>query len=354
MPQSRSPLYRQIVDSVATRIRDGEWPPGHKLPSERALCEMFGVSQITVRRALRELAHSELVTSRHGVGWYVLDSAACIPSAASVPIIVQALTPLTAACLRALGMQAASVGASLLITLDPPQTLRQDVLGSATDMPIGIMATGESQTQWPQGISDSTSVVQLVAPSVETAPPLIGLDQSQATAKTAQHLLSLGHRRIAYAGLSPQTYLGMQRYQGFAQALWDSGVEIPLDWVFAEPLASNGVLDRIVDCLAGTSAPTAIVCASDAIAGRVLSVSTRQGMRCPDDVAVVGVGDIPLSADLAPPLTTYAFDLTTWALTASAALFSPAQTQEKTHLAGGQVVVRASCGAALGGDDWLQ
>jgi len=353
MAQSRSPLYRQIVDSVASRIREGEWPPGHKLPSERALCEMYGVSQITVRRALRELAHGDLVSSRHGVGWYVLDEPSDSDSPATIPIFVQTLTPLTSACLQALGVLAAHEGASLQITLLPPQPLRQSISGLPPDTPIGLMPSGESRDPWTFPVDDPAHVVQLVAPSSEPSRPLIGLDQSGATAKTSQHLLSLGHRRIAYAGLSPQTYLGMQRYQGFAQALWDSGVEIPLDWVFAEPLAVSRSLDRIVDCLLGTGAPTAIVCASDAIAARVLAACTQQGLRCPDDIAVVGVGDSPLSADLATPLTTYAFDLGAWAEAALAALVSPDSRHGLSQLTGGQVVVRASCGAALGGDAWL-
>jgi len=252
-----------------------------------------------------------------------------------------------------LSAQAAHGGASLQIALHPPQTLEQSFSGLRPDAQIGLMPSGESRAPWLFSMHDPTRGVQLLAPSSERPLPLVGLDQSRATAKTSQHLLSLGHRRIAYAGLSPQTYLGMQRYQGFAQALWDSGVEIPLDWVFAEPLAASSALERIVDCLAGTGAPTAIVCASDAIAARVLTASTQQGLRCPDDIAIVGVGDSPLSADLAPPLTTYAFDLNAWAETAIAALVSPDSQQDPNHLAGGQVIVRASCGAALGGDPWL-
>jgi len=69
---SRSrPLYQRIVDDVLARVRSGEWQPGQRLPSERALCDLYHVSQITVRRALRELAHSGRVYSHHGLGWFV-------------------------------------------------------------------------------------------------------------------------------------------------------------------------------------------------------------------------------------------------------------------------------------------
>ena len=60
------PLYRRIADDVIDQIRKGTLHPGEKLPSERALCALYEVSQITVRRALRELG--QVVTS-YQVDW---------------------------------------------------------------------------------------------------------------------------------------------------------------------------------------------------------------------------------------------------------------------------------------------
>ena len=65
------PLYRRIADDLLDQVREGALHPGDKLPSERALCAIYAVSQITVRRALRELRHGGVLVSRHGLGWYV-------------------------------------------------------------------------------------------------------------------------------------------------------------------------------------------------------------------------------------------------------------------------------------------
>lgn len=51
----------------------GAFEPGDPLPTEQALCEQFGVSRITVRRALADLADEGLIERRHGVGTFVLD-----------------------------------------------------------------------------------------------------------------------------------------------------------------------------------------------------------------------------------------------------------------------------------------
>ncbi|WP_316979564.1 GntR family transcriptional regulator [Shumkonia mesophila] len=65
------PLYRQISDKLGDRIAAGEFKPGAPMPSEHALCKMFGVSRITVRRALDELVGRHLVVRRQGSGTFV-------------------------------------------------------------------------------------------------------------------------------------------------------------------------------------------------------------------------------------------------------------------------------------------
>ena len=66
--------YRRIVRLVEEKIRSGEYPPGHRLPAERELCTIFGVSRITARQAMTELAHSKLVIRRQGQGTFVAET----------------------------------------------------------------------------------------------------------------------------------------------------------------------------------------------------------------------------------------------------------------------------------------
>ena len=51
-------LYAQVKEHIARRIQDGTWAPGHRLPSEHDLVAQFGISRMTVNRALRELVES--------------------------------------------------------------------------------------------------------------------------------------------------------------------------------------------------------------------------------------------------------------------------------------------------------
>lgn len=64
-------LWRQIQDWLEFRIKEGEIPPGSRLPTEQELAERFGVNRHTVRRALTLLAEKELIRTEQGSGSFV-------------------------------------------------------------------------------------------------------------------------------------------------------------------------------------------------------------------------------------------------------------------------------------------
>jgi GntR family transcriptional regulator len=68
---SSDPLHRQVHDAIAERVAAGQWRPGQRLPSERRLCETFGVSRVTVRRALGALVDEGVLEVAPGRGWFV-------------------------------------------------------------------------------------------------------------------------------------------------------------------------------------------------------------------------------------------------------------------------------------------
>ncbi len=65
------PLYLQVKNTLEAEIRDGKYGQNDRLPSERELCERFGVSRMTARQALKELERDGLVFSRVGKGTFV-------------------------------------------------------------------------------------------------------------------------------------------------------------------------------------------------------------------------------------------------------------------------------------------
>jgi GntR family transcriptional regulator len=68
---SSASLYEQVRRDLLQRIADGEFKPGDLLPTEEALCKEYGVSHITVRRAVADLAANYFVTRKRGLGTVV-------------------------------------------------------------------------------------------------------------------------------------------------------------------------------------------------------------------------------------------------------------------------------------------
>jgi GntR family transcriptional regulator len=64
-------LHGQVMQDLLCRIADGHAKPGDALPTEEALCRQYGVSRITVRRAIADLAARGLVSRKRGVGSFV-------------------------------------------------------------------------------------------------------------------------------------------------------------------------------------------------------------------------------------------------------------------------------------------
>src|SRR5271156_1783823 len=65
------PLHRQLFLVLHDEIARGAIAPGDALPTEQSLCDQFGVSRITVRRALADLAEQGYIERRQGVGSFV-------------------------------------------------------------------------------------------------------------------------------------------------------------------------------------------------------------------------------------------------------------------------------------------
>ncbi|MFS0593382.1 GntR family transcriptional regulator [Cytobacillus horneckiae] len=68
---SSIPLYEQVGRLIKEKVRTNEWKPGRQLPSERELCEIFSVSRITIRQAIKLLETDGILQRTHGVGTFV-------------------------------------------------------------------------------------------------------------------------------------------------------------------------------------------------------------------------------------------------------------------------------------------
>jgi LacI family transcriptional regulator len=121
-----------------------------------------------------------------------------------------------------------------------------------------------------------------------------------------QHLLSLGHRRIAYLGGPVRAACNHARLQGYRGAMDSAGAKIGNGYVRTGQFQyDDGVVEgsALLDLV---QPPTAIFAANDEMALGVLEAARTRGLRVPEDVSVVGFDDTEVARVAAPPLTTVA------------------------------------------------
>lgn len=120
----------------------------------------------------------------------------------------------------------------------------------------------------------------------------------------AQHLLGLGHRRVAYLGGPATSSANQARVHGYRAAMEAGRTRVPAAYVRpGEFTYRSGVLGAAA-LLDLAEPPTAVFAGNDEIALGVIETARTRGLRVPEDLSVVGFDDMLLARMASPPLTT--------------------------------------------------
>lgn len=184
----------------------------------------------------------------------------------------------------------------------------------------------------------------------DSSIPSVDIDNVRSAKTALNHLMAQGHRRIAMISNAALAYTSSrQRLDGYRQALEQA------DLAYDEQLVQYGNFDEesgqaaMEALLAIEERPTAVFIASDMVAMGALWTIRDQGLRVPEEVAVVGFDDITAARFITPALTT--IHIPTFGLGWSAAelliRIIEQDTPERTQvLLDTELVIRESCGAA--------
>jgi DNA-binding LacI/PurR family transcriptional regulator len=201
--------------------------------------------------------------------------------------------------------QAARAGYALMLEVAGPQDVDSPSLASTERRVDGTLLIDGRRASplLPQPERMTAPWIVLPARPVRDDVGWIYADFRGGAVRVVDHLLSLGHRRIAHLTgrlTSPER----DRLTGYRRALEAAGIRVDLDLVVAAGhlrhhgyAAMEKLLTRKVDF-------TAVFAVNDLTALGAMECLQRRGMRVPEDVSVVGFDDIYLARYAAPPLTT--------------------------------------------------
>ena len=126
----------------------------------------------------------------------------------------------------------------------------------------------------------------------------------------AEHLLDLGHERLAYLHALVDRPSIIERAEGFEQAIAERGLQFDRTEQLIEcaDLTYEAGYPQVLRALRRKRRPTALFCANDEMASGALRAAHEMGLVVPRDLSVVGFDDISMSSFTDPPLTTIGLD----------------------------------------------
>jgi LacI family transcriptional regulator len=122
---------------------------------------------------------------------------------------------------------------------------------------------------------------------------------------SVQHLLSLGHTRVAHLAGPLDYSTGFDRHEGFHETMRAAGLEPDPELVrVAEAFTESEGARLCRELVADGHRFSAVAAANDLLALGCYDVFAERGVRCPEEISVVGFNDMPFAARFQPPLTT--------------------------------------------------
>ena len=172
-----------------------------------------------------------------------------------------------------------------------------------------VVPIGPASGGW-ESIAREVATVTIgdALPGVSVAGEVV-FDNERGVRESLEHLSALGHRRITVLSWAVESSPGREAERAVGASAAALGLDCRL---VACAYSLNGSRPLALELLASDERPSAVLCLSDSIAYGVYAACAELGLSIPDDVAVAGFGDHPISRLLAPPLTSTVWDVDAW------------------------------------------
>lgn len=189
----------------------------------------------------------------------------------------------------------------LLLDTEESQDQERPLIESLATRVDGLIVSTRLPDDALQWLFDLGKPTVLVGGSRSAPVSVVGSDGRLAAYLLAKHVLSLGHRRIAYLGYT-KSHRNQERVDGIEQCL--SEVGLPLEFYDVSAPSTAGGERACPGIMLGPNRPDAVICHNDLVALGFIKSARRLGFELPDDVAVAGFDNITYGEYAVPALTT--------------------------------------------------
>ena len=312
--------YKQLVETLKSSILSGKYGNSNPFPSVRSLIRRHGLSNTTVLRALDELVKQGLIFRKQGAGTFVAGRATARKIGLIVPGI--AVTDFFKPIMSEINRLAHEADYELHFG-EVWSGVREERTAQAMELAERFVAENFAGVIYepltgPAGDAVNPVILKMfernkipvvlldcdIVPFPERSRwDVVGINDIEAGARIAKHLISAGARNIHFlvGKIGPNTY--RNRIDGAELALKSAGVRMS---------GSGNVLHAEPDDLKSLkrylkrqkTPPDAFICSNDAIAAMFKKTLEAAGLNVPQDVMLTGFADLPVASLMTPTLTT--------------------------------------------------
>lgn len=271
-------------------------------------------------------------------------------------VICDATSALFAPVARGVEAVARRESYQVLLVHAPDPAAEREALAVLGAHPVeGVIFMSTSTRQTARHLAEAGDLPIAVINRYGVAPTLTRIlwDDRAGARLAVEHLFGLGHLRIGFIGgpnAGPAARLSaIRRLEGYRAAHQAAGREVAGQMIAPGDYSVEAGVRAAERLLRLPRRPTAILASDDTMAMGALRGILRAGLRCPADIALVGIGDPPFMASVTPPLTTVALPVEEAGMRAAACLLGQienADARPQTEVLPCRLVVRESCGAS--------
>jgi LacI family transcriptional regulator len=131
----------------------------------------------------------------------------------------------------------------------------------------------------------------------------VGSDNRLASAMLTEHLLQLGHRRIAFIAGPAQLHTASERLRGFTETMLSAGVDVDPDLVVDGQFTRLAGYEQAMRLLVRPDRPSAIIGANNSMALAALQAMQELSFDCPGDISLAMIDDVQWSSVITPKIT---------------------------------------------------
>lgn len=317
-PKNPAPLYKQIYDDILKKINKGELLPGDKIGTQHELTEIYDVSLITVKKAISKLISEDVLYARVGRGTFVNKRPTGIDFSdhKTVAYILKNLDdPFYQNMVSNIEKQLSHHKCNMLLfSTDQSKEKESAQIKKFIDMGIdGLIIGSATESEYTNQLSKQLQNENFphVMVSYNTNPDIcyIGTNHLQGGFLATEHLINLGYTKIGFVNSPGGENVGKRRKEGYSRAMDKYNLKIEEKYAYKLPennetgLFQSGFEFGEIFCKQEDH-PEALFIYNDLAALGFMKACFRQGVRIPEDIAVIGFDNIPAGRKSIIPLTT--------------------------------------------------